>query len=444
MSVRGRVLAVSAAILLVTLALWSLLMRGLLEQWMSRVATAHARADATLLADQLERNETFDLPRSSADPVTVWQIVTADGIVLGTSLDAATSPVSDLRPPVDQVATTRVEELAGDGDPFIVAAATVATSQGPQTVLVAQALHLEELPETTTMLAVALSAAATLFVGGGLVRWSLNASLAPVERMRGQLAEITHPGGSGRVTVPRTGDELEHLGETLNELLDRLDASWTNQREFVANAGHELRTPLAVIRSHVDLGGDPATWSESRPTIDAEAQRLQSLVDDLLTLSRMDAGALPLDLTDCDLDDLVVDEVRRLEPARVPIQVSVSPVRLTASSARVRQIVTNLLTNALRHANGTVRVLVEEGLETGIVHVDNDGTVVPAADRDRVFERFVRLDDMRDRASGGTGIGLAIAAELAAAHSGKLVCGEAEDGWCRFTLELPRRQTPPQ
>lgn len=437
MSVRGRVLAVSGAILLVTLALWSLLMRGLLEEWMERVASAHARADAELLSSALARDDSFQLPSSTSDPVTVWQIIGPDGEVRATSLARVDTPMTDLRPAVDTIDTARVEELAGDEDPFVVAAATVRTPEGPVTVLVAQAMRLEELPEATTLLAVALSAAATLAIGGGLVRWALNASLSPVDRMRRQLADITHPGGSGRVSVPQTGDELEHLGQTLNELLDRLDAAWGNQREFVANAGHELRTPLAVIRGHVDLGIDPSTWQASRPVIDREAQRLQSLVDDLLTLSRMDAGALPLELADCDVDDLVVGEVRRLEPSRVPIELRVAPVRVTASAPRLGQIVTNLLTNALRHAETTVRVSVAEEAGAAVVHVDNDGPVVPEEDRTRVFERFVRLDDTRDRASGGTGIGLAIAGELAAAHGGTLACDVAPDGWCRFSLRLP-------
>ena len=352
MSVRSRVLTVSTVILLVTLTLWSLLMRGLLDSWMERVAGAHARADAQLLASELARNEAFDLPASDADPVTVWQILGPDGSVKATSLPSASEPISELRPAVDEVRTTRVEQLAGDEDPFVVAATSVATSRGTVTVLVAQAMHLEELPVATTMLAVALSAAATLAIGAGLVRWSLNASLSPVERMRSQLAEITHPGGSGRVTVPKTEDELQHLGETLNELLDRLDTSWATQRDFVANAGHELRTPLAVIRSHVDLGTDNQTWQESRASIDSETQRLQLLVDDLLTLSRMDAGALRLRLTDCDLDDLVVREVRRLQPARVPIELSVSPVRLVAGPERVAQE----RAGALLPENGSVSV----------------------------------------------------------------------------------------
>lgn len=439
MGVRGRVLTVTLVILMVTLALWSWLFLRLLDASLERTAVAHARSGVTLLAAQIARDPETALPASAEDPDEVWQVIDAAGAVKAASHSGATRPLTPLRPPAGHALTERVDELPGiDDDAFVIAVRGVVTPEGPMTVVVAQAMHVEELPLMLTILAVLSSGVVIVLLGAGLVRWAIGASLTPVERMRRQLAEMA--GGeaaavptAGRVSVPTTGDELQRLGETMNELLDRLAASAQTQRRFVSDASHELRTPLAVLRSQVDLGGRPEDWAATRPVVDVEVGRLQRLVDDLLILSRADAGALTLRLRECDLDDLVISEVRRLQPTRVPVERVLTPVRVHADPDRLSQILANLITNAVRHAESRVRVSVH----AHGVDVDNDGPVIAPEQRETVFERFVRLDQTRGRASGGTGLGLAIAAELALAQGGRLTCGEAPDGWCRFSLWLP-------
>jgi signal transduction histidine kinase len=170
----------------------------------------------------------------------------------------------------------------------------------------------------------------------------------------------------------------------------------------------------------------------------AEILRLQGLVDDLLTLSKVDAGALPLRLRDCDLDDVVVSAVRRLRgDSDRTVEVTVEPVRAIADPDRLAQVMRNLLDNAARHARQSVVVRLTTSGAAAVVTVDNDGPPVPADKRARVFERFVRLDDTRDRDSGGSGLGLAIVADLVHAHGGTVLAAETDEGWCRFEFTLP-------
>jgi signal transduction histidine kinase len=309
------------------------------------------------------------------------------------------------------------------------------------TVLVASPIHLEQGSVSRSVLLGSITAAAVLAVAALLVRWAVGASLRPVEVLRGQLAAIDGHAVGDRVDVPETGDELTRLGDTMNQLLTRLEGAYAAQAGFVSDASHELRSPLATLRTSVELAAaDPTggVWQETRPVVMNEILRLQRLVDDLLTLSRYDAGAVPLRRRECDLDDLVVDAVRRTcGETDLVVTVRAEPVRAVADPDRVGQVLRNLLDNAIRYARTSVRVELTQAAGEARVSVDNDGPPVPVEDRWRVFERFVRLDETRGRDTGGAGLGLAIAADIARAHGGSLTVEDADDGWCRFVLRLP-------
>lgn len=444
--VRGRVLGVAVAILLVTVAAWAWVSLTVFEDTLARAAKLHARVQAAALADELRgRNPSQVVPTRDDDlygDVTV-QVLDAQRRVVASSSDKTLDhPLTALAPKPGQQLSEEVDSLpAIDNDRFVVvAAATDDLGQGALTVVVASPVHVEEGTVSRLFLVGGLAALLVLIVATILVRFAVGSALRPVERLRGQLASIDGHTIGDRVEVPTTGDELTALGDTMNEMLTRLEGAYATQKAFVSDASHELRSPLATVRTSVELAtADPTgrVWQESQQVLLPEILRLQRLVDDLLTLSKYDAGALPLRLRECDLDDLVVEAARRVESETgLATRVEVVPARIEADPDRVSQILRNLLDNAARHAVSAIRIRLTTDGEAQVV-VDNDGAPVPDEQRERIFKRFVRLDAPRDRDSGGSGLGLAIAADLAHAHGGTLTAGETEEGWCRFTLCLP-------
>jgi signal transduction histidine kinase len=227
-------------------------------------------------------------------------------------------------------------------------------------------------------------------------------------------------------------------------MLDRLASAQARQRRFVSDAAHELRSPVASIRQHAEVARrfpERTTPDALADTVLGEALRLQQLVDDQLVLVRADEAALALRRRAVDLDDLVLDEVRRL---RTTTSLDVDAAGVSAGPVdgdpdALSRIVRNLVDNAARHAAG--RVALSLGEEDGrvVLTVDDDGPGIPEADRERVFERFVRLDDARARDGGGSGLGLAIVRELAAAYGGDVAIGSSPLGGARLTVRLPTR-----
>ncbi|MEZ5191886.1 MAG: HAMP domain-containing sensor histidine kinase [Nocardioides sp.] len=445
--VRTRVLAVALLVLLVTLSLWTWLLYelfvGSLQEAAGRQGSMLAgQVAATLKVVEPERAVPDRTPEADTD--VMIQVVAAGGEVVSASrADIRAVPLSGLRPGPGSTVTRTVAQLPGVDEEDFVVTARGATGCGGEafTVVVASPVHVEANDVARGLLPGLVTGVAVLAIAAVLVRWAVSASLRPVERLRGQLAGIDGHSIGDRVDVPETGDELSRLGETMNQMLARLEGAYATQRAFVSDAGHELRSPLATIRASVELASADPTgemWQEGRGLLLAEILRLQLLVDDLLTLSRYDAGSLPLRTTDCDLDDLAVQAGRRTQAeSGLPVALDVEPVRVVADPDRVGQVLRNLLDNAARHARAEIRLGVHHVGDHAVLWVDNDGAPVPEPDRERVFERFVRLDDTRDRDSGGSGLGLAIAADLARAHGGSLSSGIAPDGWCRFELRLP-------
>ena len=440
--IRSRILGVAVAILVVTLAIWAWVVILVFDGTLTRTARSHAEFQATQLADQL-RSIPVDqvVPEDRAYGDLVLQVLSDDGTVLASS-EPLDEPITDLRPATGQTLGDTVDGLSGiDDDAFvIVARGTVGLDDESLIVAVANPVHVEE-GTISRIVGVGVGAGVlVLAIMTVLINWAVGMALTPVERMRSQLASIDGRTMGDRVAVPATGDELTDLGDTMNRMLERLEAAYAAQKSFVSDASHELRSPLATIRAAVDLANaDPTgrVWRETRGTLRAEILRLQSLVDDLLTLSRVDAGALPLRRRDCDLDDLVVDAVRRLQgECELDVDVAVEPVQALADPDRLAQVMRNLLDNASRHATSRVKVTLARSDATAIITVDNDGPPVPEEKRATVFERFVRLDETRDRDSGGSGLGLAIVADLVHAHGGTVLATES-DGWCRFEVTLP-------
>jgi signal transduction histidine kinase len=265
--------------------------------------------------------------------------------------------------------------------------------------------------------------------------------LRPVERIRQQVAEIGGESLDRRVPVPPSRDEIARLAVTMNGMLDRLEESADRQRRFVADASHELRGPLTRIRTEleVDLAHpDSADLAATHRSILDDTENLEALVDDLLTLARSDERGVAGRRDPIDLDDVVLGEVERLgADARKGVDVSaVSGAQVLGDRAQLARVVRNLLDNALRHGRPPVRIVLRENQGEAVLRVSDEGGGIPAELRERVFERFARVDEARS-ATRGTGLGLAIARELVLAHGGTISIDPAHNTGACFEVRLP-------
>ena len=264
-------------------------------------------------------------------------------------------------------------------------------------------------------------------------------ALRPVERMRAQAAAISQRNLHERLPIPRTGDVVARLATTLNETLARLEAAAEQQRGFVADAAHELRSPIASLRTTLEVASEHAEradWSQVSDTLVDEIRRLQRLADDLLLMARLDANQ-ETSRQPVDLAELVRRQLaRRVDEGPEVSFESAQSVMVDGDARQLDRLTRNLVDNAMRHARTTVTVRIEEQSGHVVLQVDDDGPGIRAADRERVFERFTRLDEARSRDAGGAGLGLAIAQEIAHGHNSTLTAGESPDGGARFTLTM--------
>jgi signal transduction histidine kinase len=231
--------------------------------------------------------------------------------------------------------------------------------------------------------------------------------------------------------VPDTHDEVARLARTTNETLSALETSVERQRRFVADASHELRSPIASLRTQLEVAAAHPELLDLEGAVE-DTVRLQRLAADLLLLARLDAGERPQG-TRFDLGELAVRESR----GRDGVTVEAATVEVTGSQGQLERVLGNLLDNAGRHARSAVSVTVRQDGAWAVVEVADDGDGVPMADRERVFERFVRLDEARARDDGGAGLGLAIARDVAVRHGGTLTVRDAPAGGALFELRLP-------
>ena len=241
-----------------------------------------------------------------------------------------------------------------------------------------------------------------------------------------------------RVPVPASDDEIAELARTMNGMLGRLESATSTSRRLVSDASHELRTPVTVMRTELEVArrSPDADWDATSGVLLDELDRMQGLVDDLLLLARGDERAFAR--TSFSIADVVRDVAARTR--RVPVEVTVGDDvdPLVGDEDAVRRAVDHVVANAARHAASGVRVAVEADEREVTVHVDDDGPGIPVDRRDDVVRRFVRLDEGRTRDGGGAGLGLAVTADVAAAHAGRLEIGDSPLGGARLSLVLAR------
>lgn len=286
---------------------------------------------------------------------------------------------------------------------------------------------------TIPVVATALAALVWLLVGR---------TLRPVEAIRAEVADITGASLHRRVPEPPARDEIARLARTMNAMLDRVEQTAERQRRFVADASHELRSPLArmLAELEVDLAHpETADLTATHRSALEEVRGLQRLVDDLLLLARTDSGAPTDRWVAVDLAGLVLDEVSSLPVGdRIEVDVSgVSDAQVSGDPAQLSRAVRNLLDNAARHSQGGIVVTVTEEDGRAEIGVADDGPGIPIAEQERVFERFARLDSARSAADGGSGLGLAITREIIERHGGTVVVDAAHAPGARVVISLP-------
>lgn len=441
------VAVVGAAVLLGGLALLLLLQRSLIAT--TQAAGIHRAREVGFQMSDQDVGEAAKSLAATPSAGQYVQIIDARGVAVAASEPAvAGAPLSDQRPASGAMAIKGVSSLASIGDPdsFQIVALGVHAQGADYTVVVASTVQVQ-LETVSTVAWFLLGAGPLLLILVGVAVWVLvGRSLRQIDRIRAQVAQIDAAALDDRVEEPGTGDEAQRLVVTMNAMLDRLQASARQQRRFVSDASHELRSPLATLSAGIEVAAADTsgrTWEETKGVLGEEAARMGDLVSDLLTLARADDAGMPIRVADVDLDDLLDGEVRRLRAvSRHAVVTSIAPVRLAGDPARLTQVLRNLLDNAARHARTTITVRLSADAERASLTVDNDGDPVPVEERERIFERFVRLDESRSRESGGSGLGLAIAAGIVAGHDGTIATTEAPGGGCRFEINLPLRPGP--
>lgn len=436
----GAVLGVGSILLIFSVASEVVLRRSLTD---SVVVAAKLRADEVTAL--LGRGNLADLlvQPSRDEDLSLVEVSDSTGRVIAESKDLTDEAPIDLSVPAGRnraVAILRHPPFESDED-FVVLARRVASPEGPVVVKVAASLKsVDATMGTIRRILVFGDPLALLAVG--LTSWLvIRRAFRPIETIRAEVAEISGSALDRRVPEPVIIDEIGRLARTMNLMLGRLQGASDRQRRFLADASHELKSPLASLRAQLEVANLDARDSEHTAVYDAllaEQERVERLVGDLLLMARIDEGMVSGHRVPVNLDDVVLAEVSRLRTrGRVDVDISaVSAGQVMGDAEHLARVVRNLLENAETHARSEIRVDLATLDRAVELRVCDDGEGIPEADRERVFERFARVDQARSRAEGGTGLGLAIARDLVEAHHGTIQVVDSESGAC-LLVSLP-------
>lgn len=446
-SLRTRLALISVAGLGVGLAIGGVLLVFTLQFVLVRSVDSGAMQTATAIADLVEADRLPDPIPVAGSSVSIVQVVDAAGRV-----HAASAGADRLVPLLSGESLRRAragEKQSVDGDRASLAGDLRVVGEPATdefTVLVAAPVSDVDNSVRVVTITLLIGFPLLLAVLGILVWQVVGWTLRPVEELRRGAEAITGrrgPKGELALPVPASEDEVHRLALTLNDMLTRLDIARARQRAFVADAAHELRSPLASMRTQLEVSqrlGEKNDWLETASDLLIDVGRLSRLVDDLLLLARADDGAAGIirSTQPVELTELVSTVVQRYSDARIVPTVHFDrPVWTNGDPGRVIRIVTNLVDNAVRHAESAVSVTVSG---PAIIDVVDDGPGIPESERERVFARFTRLDDGRARDDGGTGLGLAIVRELVRLHGGQVTLDDARPG-LRVRVTLPSGHT---
>jgi signal transduction histidine kinase len=434
-TIRAITTAVATIVVAIALTVGAAALVAAARRTMVDEVTESAQKQADEVVSQLESGRPPVLEVAGSDEQMVQVITPAGGVVASSSNVAGEPAVARLAPGQSGQVITPL-----DDDAFIAVAESAQTSNGERIVLVARAL-VDVLDTTKAISRLLIFGLPVLVAVVALTTWlAVGRVLAPVEAIRREVDEISAAQLHRRVPQPKRDDEIGRLATTMNRMLERLESARNSQRRFVSDASHELRSPITTIRQHAEVAlahPDRVTTQELADVVLAEQHRMQGLVEDLLLLARADEHVSPSRAT-VDLDDLAFEEAGRIRATtskRVDTS-GVSAARVHGDADSLLRVFRNLIENAVRHAAGRVGItLVERGREV-VLTVDDDGPGIPEAERDRVLQRFVRLDEARSRDEGGSGLGLSIVDEVVRAHGGSMSIMQSPLGGARFQVTL--------
>jgi two-component system, OmpR family, sensor kinase len=441
-------LAFALAMALVLAALGSFLyfrLRSTLDEQITVGLRAHTEAVAALVRRGGELGAGRRLVEESE---SVSQVIGAGGRVTDASLAPLQSRPLLTQEQLDRarsetVSVGRVHVPGLDDNPYRL----LATPAGDAVAVAGASIEdrdeaLERLLQQLLIagpIALLLASAAGYALAAGALR--------PVERMRRRAADISSETAGARLPLGSAEDEVRRLGETLNDMLARLEAGLARERRFVADASHELRTPLALLETELELAlRRPRSSEELRGAVESAAEevdRLTRLAEDLLVLARADEGELALRRSRIHVGDLFETVARRFKPraeegGRTFDVSSGGGETIVADRLRLEQALGNLVDNALRHGAGAVRLEAERRDGAVTLRVSDEGVGFPPSFLDRAFERFTRADEARAR--GATGLGLAIVDAVARAHGGTAEAANRDAGGAVVSLILPAEE----
>jgi len=431
----------------------------LVQQSLRQQVQAEAKAQAQVIVDRLEgnwRGEANENARDALDQLIRESDLAQVRVEYGDdpptwTTEAGTDAVGrdvlmyDVQPADGEtVVESNVPVRKVDGSVVDTVLVATGADSGRHDVILLYAAPLTAVDAATrTLLFFLLWGVPLLIVVAGITTYLFSGrALRPVEAMRAQVAAMTEKDLGQRVPVSPARDEVGRLAETMNGMLARLQDAQGVQRRFVADASHELRSPLATIATGLELMQNGTVDRSTITALRGETARLNKLVEALILLARADERGLKPRQEEVDLDEVAELERGRPADGAVVAEVRAVPVRVVGDRGQLSRVVRNLVDNARRHARSRVLVTVGRDGDTAVLEVSDDGPGVPQADRARVFERFVRLDDARARTDGGSGLGLAIVAEVVAAHGGTVEVTDGPDGGALFRVRIPAAAAP--
>jgi heavy metal sensor kinase len=455
---RGRLVLLAVALFALALLIADGAVLASVAVTQSRASDAVLVSQAQVIASGLQDNNgqiTFDgseLPGETVSGIAVdAAVVSSDAVVAQTT-----------NQPLDKAVLLNIAAQAmRDGTPVwadvmdshnvprrVYAVLLTTSTNSLQTLVVSRSVAEMVDAQRGTFLILFAVSAALLVIGGLLAYWLAGRALRPVRLIAGMARSISEHDLNRRVQVDVPPDELGELVDTFNSMLARLEAAFTSMSTFTANASHELRAPLALMRSEVEgalsRGRSNEEYRRVLVSLNQEVEHLSSLSDQLLMLARADAGALvpakePIDVADF-LHETAArwEVVARKQGARVEVRAP-SSGRMEADPALLRRVVDNLIENAVRHTAPGTPVTLRGYAENGgwNVEVADQGPGVSPEHRDKLFTRFARADSARSPENGGAGLGLALSAAIARAHGGTLELVDADGSGAVFRLHVP-------
>ena len=445
-SIRGRVTVLVAVLAALLLIPSGVLAGTVAHQSVANAEWLEARNEASIVAASQRLGRLTNPIRPSVPGIDLIQVVARDQHVNASSVAArGLPPMSAVRPaPEDPQQDVRTCALPKVGC-IRLSAQRVGPASDSAVVYAGR-----RAPGTNSTglldLIFGVQGLALIALATGMTWKVTGRTLRPVEAIRADLTAINVNDMSSRVPEPSGDDEIARLARTVNSTLerleharDRMERALTQQRQFAADASHELRTPVAGLRAQLEEAQLHPGETDLGELLDhslKDVDRLQSIIVDLLLLEQVGVGAQqPKERVD--LSAAVRREIaRRPDPTRVRLRLT-PEVRVEAVDRQLGRVITNLLDNAERHARHMVSIEVNRVDDTAMLVVDDDGDGIAVADRERIFQRFTRLDDARSRDRGGTGLGLAIACDIVKAHQGTIEVGSSPIGGARFVISLP-------